>query len=763
MENGNMGNKIHLKDKIVLIKGVEKNVDYILENKNRYIVKYPSSGKEYTYSKSNVVFKKKINVVQDKSILEKLNEYYNEGNQVEINDIRNEFILNELERGNPVKPSSFLNGNLVNQRKHYVDEKVIFPFGVNESQFKAVYMCLENQYSIIQGPPGTGKTQTILNIIANLVSNEKTVCVISSNNSAVDNIYEKLESFELGNVMANIGSKEKTKNFFSEGIKRIETSGEIHYQNQLALANEFKKMQKNFEIENQIAQLKSELHEFEIEYRHINTKLNFNEEKKETFIPFSSRNIYFFISLLQKEWLDKFFKKPNIKLIYALNEAFYKSRISEYKKAINKLTSQLDPELKGKLIKESMNLFRAKMENKLKYPENFSADTYKKNFEKFVASYPIVGTTSSSIYNTKGNGYMYDYLIIDEASQMNLYEGISSITCAKNVIVVGDELQLKPVIVGNKAININGVDANEGFLTTFANKIQGIKQIQLREHYRCDRSIINFCNMFFYENKLHIHTEFNGKTMDLVKCNSEEEVKEKAIELVENECSVISPYKGWEADTIYSYQGREAEHIYMAINKNYLTQYTRNHNLINVAVSRAKENFTLISKDYSNDNSIVGDLMKYIKYYTYDELKYDSKTLFTQLYKYNDPKLSPAEVLIRGELDKIFKENKSLDYLYEYRLSDLVDHEIDYTVDQAKFINTRSHIDFLIYNIADKTPVLAIEVDGYTYHNTSDAKRRDKLKDEILNLNDIEILRLNTKFESNEFNRIKSKINSIYS
>ena len=28
---------------------------------------------------------------------------------------------------------------------------------------------LENQISVIQGPPGTGKTQTILNIIANLL------------------------------------------------------------------------------------------------------------------------------------------------------------------------------------------------------------------------------------------------------------------------------------------------------------------------------------------------------------------------------------------------------------------------------------------------------------------------------------------------------------------------------------------------------------------------------------------------------------------
>ena len=44
----------------------------------------------------------------------------------------------------------------------------IFPFGCNNSQYKAVKNAMENQISVIQGPPGTGKTQTILNIIANI-------------------------------------------------------------------------------------------------------------------------------------------------------------------------------------------------------------------------------------------------------------------------------------------------------------------------------------------------------------------------------------------------------------------------------------------------------------------------------------------------------------------------------------------------------------------------------------------------------------------
>ena len=65
---------------------------------------------------------------------------------------------------------------------------------------------MENQLSIIEGPPGTGKTQTILNIIANILMNGKTVQVVSNNNSAIQNVYEKLSSskYNLGFIVASL-------------------------------------------------------------------------------------------------------------------------------------------------------------------------------------------------------------------------------------------------------------------------------------------------------------------------------------------------------------------------------------------------------------------------------------------------------------------------------------------------------------------------------------------------------------------------------
>lgn len=52
-------------------------------------------------------------------------------------------------------------------------DRIIFPFGANKSQFNAVRNAMSNQITIIEGPPGTGKTQTILNIVANIIKMEK--------------------------------------------------------------------------------------------------------------------------------------------------------------------------------------------------------------------------------------------------------------------------------------------------------------------------------------------------------------------------------------------------------------------------------------------------------------------------------------------------------------------------------------------------------------------------------------------------------------
>lgn len=96
-----------------------------------------------------------------------------------------------------------------------IPKQVYYPFGCNTSQKAAVEAALTHQVSIIQGPPGTGKTQTILNIIANLLMKGKTVLVVSNNNSAVENVAEKLNGEGLGFLVAQLGSVQNKETFIA--------------------------------------------------------------------------------------------------------------------------------------------------------------------------------------------------------------------------------------------------------------------------------------------------------------------------------------------------------------------------------------------------------------------------------------------------------------------------------------------------------------------------------------------------------------------
>ena len=92
----------------------------------------------------------------------------------------------------------------------------VFPFGCNKSQFIAVKNALDNQISVIQGPPGTGKTQTILNIIANLLIDGKTVQVVSNNNYATTNVLDKLSEYGMDFLVAPLGNSDNKTRFIQE-------------------------------------------------------------------------------------------------------------------------------------------------------------------------------------------------------------------------------------------------------------------------------------------------------------------------------------------------------------------------------------------------------------------------------------------------------------------------------------------------------------------------------------------------------------------
>ncbi len=128
----------------------------------------------------------------------------------------NDFISRQYQHITAISPDSvlskYLNHKTIKRTTYF--SQIIFPFGFNISQKEATEKVLTNQVSVIEGPPGTGKTQTILNIIANAVMEEKTVAVVSNNNSATLNVFEKLKKYNVDFIAAYLGNKQNRIEFF---------------------------------------------------------------------------------------------------------------------------------------------------------------------------------------------------------------------------------------------------------------------------------------------------------------------------------------------------------------------------------------------------------------------------------------------------------------------------------------------------------------------------------------------------------------------
>jgi superfamily I DNA and/or RNA helicase/transcription elongation GreA/GreB family factor/very-short-patch-repair endonuclease len=104
---------------------------------------------------------------------------------------------------------------------------------------------------------------------------------------------------------------------------------------------------------------------------------------------------------------------------------------------------------------------------------------------------------------------MYDYVIIDEASQLGP-DAIFLLYIAKNIIIVGDDKQTSPEYVGVNANtmtphikrHLKGIPRNDFYGTEFSffdhAKFFCDGVTVLREHFRCMPEIIEFSNRHFY-------------------------------------------------------------------------------------------------------------------------------------------------------------------------------------------------------------------------------------------------------------------------
>lgn len=749
--------------------------------------------------------------------------------------------------------ASYLKPKKVNESTYQPDP--IFPFGFNLSQKEATIKALSSKISIIEGPPGTGKTQTILNIIANAIMHEKSVAIVSNNNSATANVFEKIEKYGVGFIAAPLGNN-TNKELFFDSQTGVYPANLCNWRLNQKKARAVKEslmassltLDKMLAAKNELAVLQLELGTLLVEKKYFGDyskstptikpyKALFKQTSSQIvdiwveyqLLLDQGKKAYFFYKLknLFKYGIYNFsfYKNEHRTIITFLQNQYYTLKEVELSERIHDIKIKLNGYKFDKKLasysKQSMELFKNNLVGRYRdrVRKRFSQDTALwKKFECFILEYPVVLSTTHSLRSCTNKNHLFDYVIMDEASQIDIVSGALALSCAKKTVIVGDLKQL-PNVVPNDIRQISDAIfmksklntayhySDNSILSSISDLFKDVPRTLLKEHYRCHPKIIDFCNQKFYQNQLIILTQNNNTKNPLtvyktVKGNhARGTFNQRQIDVIRKEIlpvhlngkqsiGIISPYRKQVShmqqqvednsiaiDTVHKYQGREKDIIVLSTVVNHVNEFVDNPNLLNVAISRAVNKLVVVVSDNEkNKNSNIGDLIKYIEYNDFQVIQSNIHSIFDLLYSCYSKRLDEI-MLTRKRISEYESENLmnilienvllqpnflSMKVVAHISLKMLVRNTMLLTDKELKFsMNEWSHIDFVIFNKLDKTAILAVEVDGYSFHaENPKQKERDNLKDSILKKIGLPIIRFVTN-ESQEEKRLIKKLNKV--
>lgn len=710
---------------------------------------------------------------------------------VDLNSEYNE-IIQMYEEDRVTLPIRAFFGDLLDRpvrRKEY--PFAILNKQINLDQLLAINNAMKYPLAYVQGPPGTGKTNTIINTITTAFFNERTVLFSSYNNHPIDGVFDKLRNLrcKYGRIpfpVVRLGNRDKMyealiymRNIYYEvqKIRILEENLEKNKMREMEKVHALSQLLKRYEELIELQEKKEALQKLEdTQQRHFTFYADLHDRQMGQ------------IKNRQHE-LGKVSVEEALKLLpqdekYLMNYLYFASA-----KYIKRLDEPKNEALKTIILSDA--------EDRIEQFNQYLSD--EKNVEQFLRIFPIVVTTCISAHRIGKPKQYFDMVILDEASQCNTAMSLVPIIRGENLMLVGDPQQLNPVIVLNPAVNellkkmyyvTDEYDyIKNSIYKTYLSCDSVSHETLLSHHYRCHKDIIEFSNRKYYHGKLSVDSKSKSEApltyVDIPNSTTAlrnsspveaELIARYAMLNKDKQIGVITPFanqkeciqelldergvKNVTCGTVHAFQGDEKDVVVFSLA---ITEQTgektygwlkNNKELINVAVSRAKEQFIVLGD--SKKVQQLHDLHPEEKDDLYELVNYVKTNGRSTVTARNSNSRALGIKPYSTQTEDAFLENLS------HALENIMNNEGKCSVKKEVPVKQvfgeafshadyfyRGQFDFVVYqrNYAkQEMPILAIELDGKEHKENSVVQERDRKKTQICKEHNFELIRVENSY-----------------
>ncbi|AWX69494.1 DEAD/DEAH box helicase [[Mycoplasma] anseris] len=419
------------------------------------------------------------------------------------------------------------------------------------------------QDTIIWGPPGTGKSQTISNLIANIIARGFTGLVVSQKKAALDVLKQRLKKISIFCLFA-LNDKNLRQETFYEPLKEfiyllenfrinnLEESYQIFSEEDQLYVDNLNQILEVQNLDNILSFYGAIVHGnltdegFEL-LKHLDRALMYKinhefDDVKELrkhlyYVNYGKKpNLLTIIPRTIKDMADLLLQEPSLFTI-DIDEALKYIDLIDYE-SVKKVDIYYKQMLKEKTVDLNNDVILTKMilQKIIEKMNDFSPEE-KKQYNAFAMAirtghlkpykffhkhkemikklFPIIVTTPELDLSMWGK-QEFDYAILDESSQVFIEKGIPILYLAKRKILAGDNQQMQPTRWFSVSYNFDEEDdfGNIESLLDYATA-RGVYSILLDKNYRSKQAaLMTFSSKHFYDSKLDVIDNYEVSLSD---------------------------------------------------------------------------------------------------------------------------------------------------------------------------------------------------------------------------------------------------------